>query len=83
MPEIRPRRRAIWLLTFVALVASFAFLMVRLVGSSDGAAVAFYADAWSGAGVQVRVPPGSSTGLHSGDIVMPRASRNSPPISRK
>ena len=75
MPEIRPRRRAIWLLTFVALVASFAFLMVRLVGSSDGAAVAFYADAWSGAGVQVRVLPGPPTGLHSGDIVTSVAGR--------
>ena len=75
MPEIRPRRPAIWLLTVVALVAGLGFLVVRLVGPTDGAAVAFYAEAWAGDGVQIRVLPGPPTGLRTGDVVTSVAGR--------
>jgi signal transduction histidine kinase len=69
MPEIRPRPAATWLLTIVALAASITFLVARASRPSDGAAVAFYADAWRADGVQVRLLPGPPSGLQAHDVV--------------
>lgn len=75
VPDVRPRRRGVWLLTIAALVAGLAFLALRLVGVSDGASVAFYAQAWTSDGVEVRMLPGPATGLRDGDEVLSVAGR--------
>jgi signal transduction histidine kinase len=69
VPETRPRRAGTWLLTVVAAIASLAFLGLRLVGSSDGAVVGFYAAAWQPDGVAVQLLPGPASGLETGDTV--------------
>jgi len=68
------RRTGTWLLAAASLVASLAFLALRLAGASDGAAIPFYADAWTGDGVRIHVgsPAG---GLISGDVVTTVAGR--------
>jgi signal transduction histidine kinase len=75
MASRAPGNLAIWILALVSIGASLAFLAYRVVGSSDGAVVAFYADAWRAGGVEVSPidqPPG---GLAPGDVVTAIAGR--------
>lgn len=65
----RPRATAIWLLAGLSLAASLGYLVVRLAGPSDGAVIAFYADAWTLDGVRVEPLDQPPDGLKSGDIV--------------
>jgi hypothetical protein len=60
----------LWLLVAVALVASSAFVGWRLIGASDGAAVAFYGDAWTEDGVRIDRVEARDGGLASGDLVL-------------
>lgn len=71
----RPRRTGVWLLSLGSLVASLAFLGMRLVSVSDGAPVAFYADAWTVDGVRVQPLDQMADGLASGDVVTAVAGR--------
>lgn len=72
----RPRPSGIWLLTAASLLASVAFLGLRLGGTSDGAAVDFYADAWSSDGVRIQALDQPAGGLASGDVVTAVAGRS-------
>lgn len=69
MPEFRPLRIGIWLVTVGAIVTSLFFLALRLTAPGDGATVAFYAGSWTADGVRVQLLPGPSTGLRDGDLV--------------
>lgn len=71
----RPRATAIWLLAGVSLAASLGYLVVRLAGPSDGAVIAFYADAWTLDGVRVEPLDQPADGLKPGDIVTHLAGR--------
>lgn len=75
MAPSRPRRMGIWLLIVGSLAASLAFLGLRLVGASDGAAIPFYAQAWTDDGVRVEVLHPPVGGLASGDVVTTVAGR--------
>jgi signal transduction histidine kinase len=70
----RARRRGVWFLAAASLVASLAFLGLRLSGVSDGAVIPFYADAWTVEGVRIQVDSPAG-GLVSGDIVTSVAGR--------
>lgn len=72
----RLRRMGIWLLTVAALLASLVFLGLRLGGTSDGAAVAFYADAWTVDGARVVPLDQPAGGLVAGDVVAVVAGRS-------
>jgi signal transduction histidine kinase len=52
------------------LAASLAFVVLRVVGPSDHAAIPFYADAWTVDGVHVDVPDGEASDLATGDLVV-------------
>ena len=71
----RQRVTAIWLLAGVSLAAGLGYLGMRLAGPSDGAVIAFYADAWTVDGVRVEPTAQSPGGLRSGDIVTHIAGR--------
>lgn len=66
----RPRRTGIWLLAAGSLLASLSFLALRLVAPSDGALVAFYADAWTTDGVRIDPLDAQPGGLRPGDVVV-------------
>jgi len=70
----RPRRTGVWLLVGLSIVASLGFLAWRVAGTSDGAAIAFYAGTWSVDGVRIEDhrPAG---GLVRGDVVTAVAGR--------
>ncbi|MBI2762280.1 MAG: sensor histidine kinase [Chloroflexi bacterium] len=74
MASGRPRRTGVWLLAGLSIVASLGFLAWRVAGSSDGAAIAFYAGTWSVDGVRIEDhrPAG---GLVQGDVVTAVAGR--------
>jgi signal transduction histidine kinase len=65
----RARRLPIWFLGGVSLAASLAFLGVRLAGTSDGARIAFYVDAWTSEGARVEPIHPRQGSLASGDVV--------------
>ncbi|HSO29783.1 MAG TPA: histidine kinase [Candidatus Sulfomarinibacteraceae bacterium] len=65
----RARRLPIWFLAGVSLAASLAFLGVRLAGTSDGARIAFYVDAWTSEGARVEPIHPRQGSLVSGDVV--------------
>ena len=71
----RPRRTRIWLLAAGSLIASLAFLGLRLVAASDGAIVAFYADAWTVDGVRLGAVDQPAGGLAPADVVTTVARR--------
>lgn len=71
----RPRRTGIWLLAAGSLLASLSFLALRLVAPSDGALVAFYADAWTTEGVRIDPLDPQPGGLRPGDVVVAVAGR--------
>lgn len=71
----RPRRTGIWLLAAGSLMASLAFLGLRLVAASDGAIIPFYADAWTASGARLEPIHQPAGGLASGDIVTSVAGR--------
>ena len=72
----RPRRTGAWFLTAIAIGASAWFVAMRLAGSSDGASVPFYADAWTTNGVRVDVVDAVAGGLVQGDVVTGVAGRS-------
>ena len=71
----RARRSGIWFLAGVSLVASLTFLGARLVGTSDGARIAFYADAWTSEGARVEPIHPRLGSLISGGVVHAVAGR--------
>ena len=71
----RPRRTRIWLLAAGSLIASLAFLGLRLVAPSDGAIVDYYADAWTVDGVRVQSIDQPAGGLAPADVVTTVAGR--------
>jgi len=71
----RPRRTGIWLLAAGSLLASLSFLALRFVAPSDGALVAFYADAWTADGVRIDLLDPQPGGLRPGDVVVAAGGR--------
>jgi signal transduction histidine kinase len=65
----RPRRTAVWVLTGVAVAAALGFLAWRAVGSSDGASIPFYSQAWTADGVATVGSSEPSNGLRAGDHI--------------
>ncbi len=65
----RARRVATWLALAASLGAGLAFVVVRAATPSDGARVAFYADAWSAAGIRIAPIDAPARGLRDGDLV--------------
>ncbi len=65
----RPRRTGVWILAGLSIVASLGFLAWRVGGSSDGATIAFYADAWTTDGAQIADVDRPAVGLAPGDVV--------------
>jgi two-component system NarL family sensor kinase len=63
------RRRATWLLLWVALGACLVSVGLRVVLPSDGARVAFYGGGWSSAGVVIDAIDPPAEGLLDGDRV--------------
>jgi signal transduction histidine kinase len=53
-----------------SLLASLSFLALRLLVPSDGAVVAFYADAWTPDGVRIEPLDPQPGGLRPGDVVL-------------
>jgi signal transduction histidine kinase len=53
-----------------SLLASLSFFVLRLVAPSDGAVVAFYADAWTFDGVRIDPLHSQPGGLRPGDVVV-------------
>ncbi len=74
----RSRRTGVWILVGLSLVGSLGFLAGRLANPSDGAAIPFYADAWSAEGVHIADAVGSAGGLDPGDIITAVAGRSLP-----
>jgi signal transduction histidine kinase len=66
----------IWLLTVAALLGSLVFLGLRVGGMTDGAAIAFYADAWTVDGASVMPLDEPAGGLVPGDVVVAVAGRS-------
>jgi len=69
------RRPGTWLLAAASLAASLAFLGMRVVTTSDGAAIPYYASAWSTDGVRLDAVNERAGGLIAGDIVTSVAGR--------
>jgi two-component system NarL family sensor kinase len=63
------RRRATWLTLWLALAAGTLSVALRIGLPSDGARVAFYAGAWSEAGVVIDPIDAPAAGLRDGDRV--------------
>jgi two-component system, NarL family, sensor kinase len=68
-PSGTRRRRATWLILWLALGACALSLALRVGLPSDGARVAFYAGAWSEAGVLIDPIDAPAAGLRAGDRI--------------
>jgi signal transduction histidine kinase len=64
------REASTWLVLGLALAGATLYTGLRVVTPSDGARVAFYADAWSAAGVRISAIDAPAEGLHDGDLVV-------------
>ncbi len=65
----RVRRIATWIALAASLAAGLTFVLVRVATPSDGARVAFYADAWSSEGIRIAPIDQPAAGLMDGDVV--------------
>jgi signal transduction histidine kinase len=60
----------LWLLAGISLLASLAFVGMRLLGPSDDAAIGFYDGAWAHDGVRIEASGEPRSNLRSGDVVV-------------
>jgi signal transduction histidine kinase len=78
MTSKAPGRTGVWLLAGLSLAAGLAFFAYRVTAPSDGAVVAFYADAWRADGVAVEPIGQPADGLRPGDVIASVAGRSIP-----